>query len=201
MNLNPPTHNFTTTTITTTKMKPVALLSLLALATAPIAEAKCRYQETGFAAKKWRLSTYKSQSCINKVQDVTKSGFGTWCINIPNTTRSFIFSVGGGYNELNMEQCTIFFHTSNTCSGDQVGRSNGAWLKDKLTSNGERMASAYVQCQRLFGKREGDVASGERDRKFVRGDDGAWYEEVEEGVVVKARESAEELEADFVDEA
>ncbi|KAK4155271.1 hypothetical protein C8A00DRAFT_31891 [Chaetomidium leptoderma] len=178
-------------------MKAVAILSVLSLAAAPIAEAKCKYQDVGFMSKKWRLSTYKSQSCINKVQDVTKSGFGTWCIDIPNTTRSFIFSVGGGYNELNLEQCTIFFSTSNTCSGDQVGRSNGAWLKDKLSTSGERMASAYVQCQRLFGKREGDAADGLGDRRFVRGDDGAWYEEVEAGVVVKARESAEELEAEF----
>ncbi len=173
-------------------MQPIALLALLAAA--PLASATCKYQETGFAAKKWRLSTYSSQSCINKVQDVTHSGFGTWCINIPNTTRSFIFSVGGGYNELNWEDCTIFFYTSNTCSGDQVGRSNGAWLKDKLTTNGERMASAYVQCTRLIGKRESEDGTGHR--KFVRGDDGQWYEEVADGVVVKARESAEELEAD-----
>ncbi|KAJ4286403.1 hypothetical protein N0V88_008026 [Collariella sp. IMI 366227] len=174
-------------------MKPVALLTLLSLAAAPIAEAKCKYQETGFMAKKWRLSTYSSQSCINKVQDVTKSGFGTWCINIPNTTRSFIFSVGGGYNELNMEQCSIFFKTSNTCSGDQVGRSNGPWLKDKLTANGEKMASA------LFNKREGDASNGMKDRRFVKGDDGVWYEEVADGVVVKARESAGELERDEIE--
>lgn len=175
-------------------MKSVAALTLLSLASAPFASATCRFQETGFMAKKWRLSTYSSQNCINKVQDVTKSGFGTWCIDIPNTTRSFIFSVGGGYNELNWEDCSIFFKTSNSCSGDQVGRSKGAWLKDKLTANGERMASAYVQCTRLLNKREG--VDGEGERKFVRGDDGQWYEEVADGVVVKARESAEELEAD-----
>ncbi|KAK5659689.1 hypothetical protein OQA88_899 [Cercophora sp. LCS_1] len=160
------------------------LLSFLAVSL-PFASATCKYQETGFAAKKWRLSTYKSQNCINKVQDVTKSGFGTWCIDIPNTTRSFIFSVGGGYNELNLEQCSIFFQTTNSCGGDQVGRSYGPWLKDKLSTEGERMASAYVQCTRLLNKRDEGEAG---ERKFVRGDDGEWFEEVEEGVLVKARE-------------
>ncbi|KAL2134169.1 hypothetical protein VTI74DRAFT_868 [Chaetomium olivicolor] len=170
-------------------MKPVALLTILSLAAAPLAEAKCKYQETGFMAKKWRLSTYKSQNCINKVQDVTNSGFGTWCIDIPNNTRSFIFSVGGGYNELNLEQCSIFFKTDNKCGGKQVGRSWGPWLKDKLSPEGETMASASVQCTRLLNKREGDTSNGMKDRKFIRGDDGLWYEEVGDGVVVKARET------------
>lgn len=176
-------------------MHPNALLTLLSAV--PLAAATCNYQSTGFLQKKWRLSTYSSQNCINKVQDVAHSGFGTWCINIPNTTRSFIFSVGSGYNPLNLEDCTIFFYTTNSCGGDQVGRSTGAWKKGTLTSNGERMASSYVQCTRLFGKREGGAGQG--DRKFVRADDGVWYEEVADGVVKRAEEAAvQELEADQV---
>ena len=176
-------------------MQPTALLALLAAA--PLASATCNFQSTGILQKKWRLSTYSSQNCINKVQDVTKSGFGTWCINIPDSTRSFIFSVGSGYNPLNLEDCTIFFYTSESCGGDQVGRSTGAWKKGTLTSNGERMASAYVQCTRLLGKREGE--NGKGDRKFVRGDDGVWYEEVADGVVARAPEAVvQELDADNV---
>ena len=38
-------------------------------------------------------------------------------------------------------------------------------------------------------------ADGKGERKFVRADDGQWYEEVADGVVVRATESAEELEA------
>ncbi|KAK0612257.1 hypothetical protein B0T14DRAFT_541003 [Immersiella caudata] len=163
-------------------MQLTTLLCFLA-ATVPLALAKGKYQGTGFAAKK--------QNCINKVQDVTKSGFYTWCIDIPNTTRSFIFSVGGGYNELNMEQCSIFFKTTNSYGGDQVGRSNGHWLKYKLTTNGERMALACVKCQRLSSKRDEGEAG---EMKFVRGDDGEWFEEVEEGVLVNAREEVEGLE-------
>ncbi len=166
-------------------MQPTTLLLAL-LSLTPLATAKCEFQSTGFLSKKWRLSTYSSQNCINKVQDVTKSGFGVWCINIPNTTRSFIFSVGSGYNPLNLEGCTIFFKTNNQCGGDQVGRSNGEWKKDKLTADGERMASAYVQCTKLFQKRE--ASDGEGEKVYVRGEDGEWYEEVSEGVLVKARE-------------
>jgi hypothetical protein len=176
-------------------MKTIAALTLLTLAS-PLASATCNFQSVGTLSKKWRLSTYKSQNCINKVQDVTHSGFGTWCVNIPNTTRSFIFSVGSGYNPINLEDCTIFFKTTNDCSGDDVvGRSRGEWKKDKLSKEGEKMASAYVQCTKLFTKRQGGGAEA-GSRKFVRGDNGVWYEEVEEGVVVKARESIEELEAD-----
>ena len=67
------------------KMQPTTLLFTLLLT--PLVSAKCDFQSVGILSKKWRLSTYKSQNCINKVQDVTKSGFGTWCIDIPNTTR------------------------------------------------------------------------------------------------------------------
>lgn len=172
-------------------MHPNALLALLAAA--PLAAATCNWQSTGTLATKWRLSTYSSQDCLNIVQDVTKSGFGTWCINIPDSTRSFIFSVGSGY-AVELGSCQIFFYTSETCGGDQVGRSDGEWKKATLTTNGGRMASAYVQCTRLLGKRAAEDGKGER--KFVRADDGLWYEEVADGVVVRAEESAiQELEA------
>jgi len=173
----------------------VSIFLSLAFMAFPFANAVCYYQETGFAAKKWRLSTYRSQECINKTGDWLKSGFGTWCINIPNDTRSFIFSVGGGYNELNWEDCQIFFKTKNDCSGDQVGRSDGQWYKGKLSKEGEKMASAYVQCTRLINKREG--TESKKDRVFIRAqEDSEWYEEVSDGVVVKADIPAEELEAE-----
>jgi len=170
------------------KMQPTTLLFTLLLT--PLVSAKCDFQSVGILSKKWRLSTYKSQNCINKVQDVTKSGFGTWCIDIPNTTRSFIFSVGNGYNPLNMEDCSIFFKTKNNCGGDQVGKSRGEWKKGELSKEGETMASAYVQCTKLFVKRE---VEGKGERVYMRGEDGAWYEEVDGGLV-KAREAVEEEE-------
>jgi hypothetical protein len=75
-----------------------------------------------------------------------------------------------------------------------VGRSNGQWLKGRLTTNGEKMASAYVQCTRLINKREG--LEEEEDKVFERGDDGEWYEEIADGAVVKARSPTEGMEAD-----
>jgi hypothetical protein len=175
-------------------MKASIFLSLSFIAL-PLANAVCYYQDIGLWEKKWRLSTYRSQECKDKTGDWLKSGFGTWCINIPNDTRSFIFTVGGAYNELNLEDCQIFFKTNNDCTGDQVGRSDGQWYKGKLSKEGERMASAYVQCTRLINKREG--AEGEKDRVFIRAqEDNEWYEEVSDGVVIKADVPTEKLEAE-----
>ena len=91
-----------------------------------------------------------SQDCIDKTGDVTKSGFGTWCINLPNDTRSFIFTVGGGYNELNLEDCIIFLPAHNDSTRKQVGRSKRPWMEGKLSSTGKKIASACVQCRRIF---------------------------------------------------
>ncbi len=137
-------------------MHAAALFALLA--TAPLASATCNFQSVGTLSKAWRLSTCSSQNCLNIVQDVTHSGFGTWCINIPNTTRSFIYSVGTGYNPANLEDYTIFFKTTDSCDGDTFGRSRGEWKKATLSADGERMANAYVQCTKLFQKREGRTA-------------------------------------------
>ena len=151
-----------------------SIFSALALAFS-FAAAECNSQWASvFLQKKWRLSTYRNQNCIDQTQDTTKSGFGTWCINIPNDTRSFIFTQGTGYESINMEECTIFFWTDNSCGGDRVGRSTGSWAKGVLSTNGERMASAYVQCTRLFTKRDAAV-QGTGDRFYERGEDGEWY--------------------------
>lgn len=185
-------------------------------AVAPLADATCNYQSTGFLKQKWRLSTYKSKNCINKTGDWTKSGFGVKCINIPNNTRSFIFSVGSGYGP--GQQCSVFFKTTNTCGGDVVGRSYGRWKKSSLTAKGRKMKSAYVQCTK-FIKRDGeegedefediddedeyeieDVGGQLQDRSFVMGDDDEWYEEFPDGTRVKAEvDDGEEGDLEYID--
>jgi hypothetical protein len=154
-------------------------------------DATCNYQSVGTLAQKWRLSTYKSKNCINKVYDVTHSGFGTLCLNFPNNVESFIFSVGSGYTGINLDGCRIFFTTGDTCSGTQVGRSDGEWKLSSLSAKGRTMGSAEIDCTKLFRREEGGVEAGE-DKKFVRGEDGEWYEEVADGHVVKARLSDDE---------
>ncbi|KAL6852772.1 hypothetical protein ACO1O0_007320 [Amphichorda felina] len=186
----------------------ISAVFYVAAAMAPLADATCNYQSTGFLQKKWRLSTYKSKNCINKTGDWSKSGFGVKCVNIPNNTRSFIFSVGSGYGV--GQQCSIFFKTTDKCGGDTVGRSNGKWKKSSLSAKGKKMKSAYVQCTKLL-KRDGedgdveyedeedeygveDVGDYLQDRAFILGDDDEWYEELPDGTLVKAEEAAEDLE-------
>lgn len=186
-------------------MKIASLLCAAAIL-APFVEGSCSYQSTGWFQQKWRLSTYKSNSCKNKTGDWTRSGFGVHCINIPNNTRSFIFTVGWGYDPTIGQTCSIFFKTKDNCGGDQVGRSLGRWKKSSLTANGRKMKGAYVQCTKFFKKR--DVSEGEdadyyddgflRERSFIMGDDDEWYEELPDGTLVKAPEAAEDAEYDDV---
>ncbi|KAH7120715.1 hypothetical protein EDB81DRAFT_233311 [Dactylonectria macrodidyma] len=159
----------------------------------PFANAECNYHDMGWFNRKWRLSTYKSNNCISKTGDWTRKGFGTWCIDIPNNTKSFIFSVGGGYNPANLEDCTIFFQTKGNCGGDNVGRSRGEWKRSSLSAKGRKMKGAYVQCTKLIQKRDGEGQTA-ADRKFVRDDDGEWFEELEDGSLVKADLFAGDLE-------
>ncbi|KAL2673857.1 hypothetical protein Neosp_012301 [[Neocosmospora] mangrovei] len=162
-------------------MKISAILALSA-AILPLASGECNWQDVGTLSKKWRLSTYKSKNCISQTGSWKGSGFGVRCIDIPNNTKSFIFTVGSGYNPLNLEDCTIFFKTKGNCGGDQVGRSKGSWKKSSVKS---KVAGAYIQCTKLFQKREaGD--EGAVERKYVRDDDGEWFEELEDGTLVKA---------------
>ncbi|RSM19480.1 hypothetical protein CDV31_001640 [Fusarium ambrosium] len=137
-------------------MKISAILALGA-AILPLASGECNWQDVGTLSKKWRLSTYKSKNCISQTGSWKGSGFGVRCIDIPNNTKSFIFTVGSGYNPLNLEDCTIFFKTKGNCGGEQ--------------------------CTKLIQKRE---VEGETERKFVRNDDGEWFEELEDGRLVKA---------------
>ncbi|KAF5009454.1 hypothetical protein FDECE_4337 [Fusarium decemcellulare] len=154
----------------------------------PLATAECNYHDMGWFNKKWRLATFKSKSCINKTGDWTRKGFGTWCIDIPNNTKSFIFSVGGGYNPANWEDCTIFFKTKSNCGGKTVGRSEGEWKKKSLE---HKVAGAYVQCTKLINKRDVEDSLGER--KFVRDDDEEWFEELENGELVRVDVLNEDL--------
>ncbi|RSL54564.1 hypothetical protein CEP53_007388 [Fusarium sp. AF-6] len=160
-------------------MKISAILALGA-AILPLASGECNWQDVGTLSKKWRLSTYKSKNCISQTGSWKGSGFGVRCINIPNNTKSFIFTVGSGYNPLNLEDCTIFFKTKGHCGGEQVGRSRGSWKKGSMKN---KVAGAYIQCTKLIQKRE---LEGETERKFVRNDDGEWFEELEDGRLVKA---------------
>ncbi|WAO93390.1 Hypothetical protein NCS54_01093700 [Fusarium falciforme] len=157
-------------------MKISTVLSLGA-AILPLASAECNYHDMGWFNKKWRLATFKSKNCINKTGDWTRKGFGTWCIDIPNNTKSFIFNVGGGYNPANLEDCTIFFKTKSNCGGKTKGRSRGEWKKKSLEN---KVAGAYVQCTRLVNKRDAEE-KGPGERKFIRDDDGQWFEELEDG--------------------
>ncbi|KFY04922.1 hypothetical protein O988_00422 [Pseudogymnoascus sp. VKM F-3808] len=168
-------------------MKLNLLLPVLALS-AGIADATCKFQDVGVFKQKWRLSTYKSENCINKAYDVTKSGWGTHCVNFPNNVRSFIFTVGGGYIGVDAG-CTIFFKTKDNCSGDTVGRSKSHWTKSSLSAKGKTMKSAYVQCTKLL-RREEDAQGNEK--VYVRGDDDEWYEKISETEVVRAPELGEE---------
>ncbi|KAH7254793.1 hypothetical protein FSOLCH5_011226 [Fusarium solani] len=162
-------------------MKISAILALGA-AILPIASGECNWQDVGTLSKKWRLSTYKSKNCISQTGSWKGSGFGVRCIDIPNNTKSFIFTVGSGYNPLNLEDCTIFFKTKGNCGGDQVGRSRGSWKKSSMKN---KVAGAYIQCTKLIQKRE-EEGEGSVERKFVRDDDGEWFEEFEDGRLVKA---------------
>lgn len=166
-------------------MKISAILALGATIL-PLASGECNWQDVGTLSKQWRLSTYRSKNCISQTGSWKGSGFGVRCIDIPNNTKSFIFTVGSGYNPLNLEDCTIFFKTKGNCGGEQVGRSKGSWKKSSVKS---KVAGAYIQCTKLFQKREveGEVeGEGSADRKFVRDDDGEWFEELEDGRLVKA---------------
>jgi hypothetical protein len=181
-------------------MKPAVLLGAAA-AILPLTEATCYFQDVGVYKKMWRLSTYKSNNCINKAYETTGTGFGTRCVNFPNNVRSFIFSVGYGYVGSIGERCTIFFKTTNTCSGDTVGRSTGMWKLGELSSRGRKMKSASVQCQKIFVKRdseeggedEGDIFADLGDRSFIIGDDGEWYETLSNGTLVRAPEAPEDF--------
>jgi hypothetical protein len=48
-----------------------------------------------------------------------------------------------------------------------------------------KVAGAYIQCTKLIQKRE-EEGEGSVERKFVRDDDGEWFEEFEDGRLVKA---------------
>jgi len=48
-----------------------------------------------------------------------------------------------------------------------------------------KVAGAYIQCTKLFQKREAE-GEGSMERKFVRDDDGEWFEQLEDGRLVKA---------------
>ncbi|KFZ02126.1 hypothetical protein V500_00424 [Pseudogymnoascus sp. VKM F-4518 (FW-2643)] len=168
-------------------MKLNVLLPILALSVG-IADATCKYQDVGVFKQKWRLSTYKSENCINKAYDVTKSGWGTHCVNFPNNVRSFIFTVGGGYVGVDAG-CTIFFNTKDNCGGSVVGRSKSHWIKSSLSAKGKTMKSAYVQCTKLLKREEG---AEENEKVYIRGDDDEWYEKISDTEVVRAPELGEE---------
>ena len=168
-------------------MKFNVLLPILALSVG-IADATCKYQDVGVFKQKWRLSTYKSENCINKAYDVTKSGWGTHCVNFPNNVRSFIFTVGGGYVGVDAG-CTIFFNTKDNCGGSVVGRSKSHWIKSSLSAKGKTMKSAYVQCTKLLKREEG---AEENEKVYIRGDDDEWYEKISDTEVVRAPELGEE---------
>ncbi|KAM0430046.1 hypothetical protein ACHAPT_006052 [Fusarium lateritium] len=162
-------------------MKPSAILAL-GVTTLPFTSGECNWQDVGTFSKEWRLSTYKFKNCIDQTGTWKDTGFGVRCINIPNNTKSFIFTVGSGYNPINLEACTIFFKTKGDCSGEQVGRSRGSWKKSSVKS---KVAGAYIQCTKLIQKREGE-GEGLAERKFVKDDDGEWFEELGDGTLVKA---------------
>ncbi|OBT52817.1 hypothetical protein VE04_07036 [Pseudogymnoascus sp. 24MN13] len=168
-------------------MKLTVLLPVLAVA-AGLADATCKFQDVGVFKQKWRLSTYKSENCINKAYDVTKSGWGPHCVNFPNNVRSFIFTVGG--RDLGVDAgCTIFFNTNDNCGGSVVGRSKSHWTLSKLSAKGRTMKSAYVQCTKLLRREEGEEAGAEENQKvYIRGDDGEWYEKISDTEVVRAPE-------------
>ncbi|KFY13461.1 hypothetical protein V492_03257 [Pseudogymnoascus sp. VKM F-4246] len=168
-------------------MKLNLFLPVLALS-AGIADATCKFQDVGVFKQKWRLSTYKSENCINKVYDVTKSGWGVHCVNFPNNVRSFIFTVGGGYVGVDAG-CTIFFKTDNSCGGSTVGRSKSHWTLSKLSAKGKTMKSAYVQCTKLL-RREEDAEGNQKE--YIRGYDDEWYEKISDTEVVRAPELGEE---------
>lgn len=163
-------------------------------AVATVVEAACEYQDVGTFAQKVRLSTFKNENCIGQTSDNTKSGFGYWCINFPNNARSFIFSVGTGYTNVNLDRCSIFFYSDNSCEGTKVGESRDSeWKLSKLSAKGKKMASAAIQCTHLIARDEGD--GGQKNRKFVRVDDDEWYKDAD-GVTVKARTRHEAREDD-----
>ncbi|RSL66592.1 hypothetical protein CEP54_003753 [Fusarium duplospermum] len=168
----------------------ISTILALGAAILPLASGECNWQDVGTLSKKWRLSTYKSKNCISQTGSWKGSGFGVRCIDIPNNTKSFIFTVGTGYNPLNLEDCTIFFKTKGNCGGEQVGRSRGSWKKGSMKN---KVAGAYIQCTKLIQKRE---TEGEVERKFVRDDDGEWFEELEDGRLVKADLVEDDFEGD-----
>lgn len=168
-------------------MKLNVLLPVLVVS-AGVADAACKFQDVGVFKQKWRLSTYKSNNCINKAYDVTKSGWGAHCVNFPNNVRSFIFTVGGGYVGVDAG-CTIFFKTKDNCGGNTVGRSESHWTKSSLTAKGRTMKSAYVQCTKLL-RRDEDAEGNEK--VYVRGDDDEWYEKISDTEVVRAPELDED---------
>lgn len=179
-------------------MKLTLILTALVMGLLPLVDATCKDYNMGWFQRKWRLATFKSKNCINKTGDWTHKGFGVWCINIPNTTKSFIFNVGGGYDPLNLEGCTIFFNTKDNCGGDTISHHDGDWKKSSLSAKESKMKGAYVQCTRLFGAKrdvvDRDVVDGAmKERKFVRDDEGEWFEEREDGslIAVEVREAHE----------
>ncbi|KAI5462774.1 hypothetical protein BGZ63DRAFT_440861 [Mariannaea sp. PMI_226] len=174
-------------------MKFHLILTALVMALLPLADATCKDYNMGWFQRKWRLATFKSKNCINKTGDWTHKGFGVWCVNIPNTTKSFIFNVGGGYNPVNLEGCTIFFNTKDNCGGSTITHHGGDWKKSSLSAKESKMKGAYIQCTRLFGAKRDVMDEYRKDRKFIRDENGEWYEEREDGslIEVEVREAHE----------
>ncbi|KAI9006233.1 hypothetical protein BC832DRAFT_592317 [Gaertneriomyces semiglobifer] len=125
-------------------MKVSAILATAAALTViPAVSAKCEYQSHGDNLH-WRLTTYKSKDCINKIGGFQGGGLGYHqCFNLKPGVKSFIFSA----DEAGLIEpgCFIFFYDKPKCTGTQVGRSEGEWKKSAVKS---KLASFAVNCHR-----------------------------------------------------